>query len=70
MLSAKLPREEMPKKVADREARWLALAEERSPDVVPSLLAFEWPVHPREAKARMAELLGLSARSAHRRRAS
>lgn len=52
-LSARLPRETAPAKVGEREERWLALAETRSHAVVPTLLSFEWPVHPREAKARM-----------------
>lgn len=59
-LSARLPREAAPAKVADREERWLALAETRSPAVVPTLLSFEWPVHPREAKARMQLLLAFA----------
>jgi uncharacterized protein (TIGR02996 family) len=56
-LSARLPVDALPSRVAEREARWLAIAAAHDPATLPTLLAAEWPVHPRAAKARLAELL-------------
>ncbi len=52
-LSATLPRLEMPAKVTEREWRWLELAANPSPETVHTLLAVDWPAHPRGVKARL-----------------
>jgi len=56
-LSARLPVQPLPAKVREREAAWHALAKKRDPAQLPTLLAGEWPVHPREARARVETLI-------------
>ena len=55
-LSRTLPHEPAPAKVADRERVWLTLAATPKPEVVPTLVAFDWPVFPRAMKQRMDRL--------------
>jgi hypothetical protein len=52
-----LPAQPLPSAVAAREAVWLALAATRDPGALPTLLAADWPVHPRAAKVRLAALV-------------
>ncbi len=56
-IDRRLPREELPEKVIAREEAWLALAVAHDPSTLPTLLGCDWPVHPREAKARLSELV-------------
>lgn len=56
-ISAKLPRDELPTAVRAREAKWLAIASRKDPATLPTLLAAEWPVFPREARARIEALV-------------
>ncbi len=55
--SKRLPARELPPAIAAREAAWLELAKTRDREALPTLLAVDWPVHPRGAKARLAELV-------------
>lgn len=56
-LSTKLPREELPKKVGDREALWVLIAEKKDLTTVPTLLSVEWPAHPGGVKLRLDHLV-------------
>lgn len=56
-IDRRLPRLELPAKVSAREEAWLALAAKHDPSTLPTLLGCDWPVHPREAKARLSELV-------------
>jgi uncharacterized protein (TIGR02996 family) len=55
--SKRLPVRALPSAVAAREAAWLELASTHDRAALPTLLAIDWPVHPRGAKARLAELV-------------
>ncbi len=56
-IDRRLPRQELPAKVSAREAAWLKLAKSHHPKALPTLLGCDWPPHPREAKARLSELV-------------
>ncbi len=56
-LTARLPLQPLPAKIAQREEVWLAFAARHDPELLPTLLAGDWPVHPRAAKARLAHLV-------------
>jgi uncharacterized protein (TIGR02996 family) len=56
-LSARLPMPDFPSKLVQREEVWLAVAARHDPALLPSLLAVDWPAHPRVARARLARLV-------------
>lgn len=56
-IDRRLPRQPLPDKVSAREQAWLDLAAAHDPATLPTLLGCDWPVHPREAKARLSELV-------------
>ncbi len=57
VVSARLPLQALPVKIAQREEIWLAFAARRDPTLLPTLLAVDWPMHPRAASARLAQLV-------------